>query len=439
MRSLNKLSVLLWIVFMMPFATFAQGDATAITIGDTQEGDLTAASGVALYTFALDETTTVKITLLSPDFDAYLALLNEGGDELAADDDSAGDLDSQLTVTLPAGSYTIAAQSYAYYFREEAVSGEFSVRLEALPVERIEYDQTVEGELTADRLAIHYVFDGQAGDSILIALNSDDFDTYLALEFDNDQLFYNDDGGDGLNAQIGPYILPFTGEYTIIATSYANSQGEYTLSLMPVDVTHIEQGEAVELSFTESTQIIYLSFSAEANSILDITTESDFEVDIFFRGNMDGFTNRRDTDHIDGLIIPVTGSFVLELSPVPYTIPTLGDFTLQVTPTEIPSLNEGSQVFSFGASINYRVFFSLDVEAGETYRVTLNVLDDANSALTLYASQDGEMIEQRFSSEEAGMFADFTPETSGTVRFMLYDYAVAPHDVEVSIEPLSAE
>lgn len=54
----------------------------------------------------------VVITLVSEDFDAYLYLTGPGLEGALTDDDSAGDLDARLEVTLPAdGTYRIVAAS----------------------------------------------------------------------------------------------------------------------------------------------------------------------------------------------------------------------------------------------------------------------------------------------------------------------------------------
>jgi hypothetical protein len=59
---------------------------------------------------------TITIDLASTDFDTYLMLFDDEGRLIAANDDASGaTLDSRLTVTLPAGTYSIGASSYFGY------------------------------------------------------------------------------------------------------------------------------------------------------------------------------------------------------------------------------------------------------------------------------------------------------------------------------------
>jgi hypothetical protein len=63
------------------------------------------------------------------------------------------------------------------------------------------------------------------------ASDSSALDPYLTLQdSDGNSLVSDDDGGEGVNARIGPYPLPADGEFTINATSYTGT-GEYTLDL----------------------------------------------------------------------------------------------------------------------------------------------------------------------------------------------------------------
>ena len=87
------------------------------------------------YTFTLTEAADVVISLDS-DEDTYLYLLNghgKDGDTLHENDDieSSVILNSQLTVTLQAGNYTIEATTY-----NAATEGDFTLTIEGLPEEQ---------------------------------------------------------------------------------------------------------------------------------------------------------------------------------------------------------------------------------------------------------------------------------------------------------------
>ena len=81
-----------------------------------------------------------------------------------------------------------------------------------------------------------YSFQGTAGQTLSISLNSADFDSYLFL-FDpaGNIVQENDDGGTGVNSRIpdfgGNISLPVTGTYLIGANSVDPENGAYTVGL----------------------------------------------------------------------------------------------------------------------------------------------------------------------------------------------------------------
>ncbi|WP_416665797.1 COP23 domain-containing protein [Egbenema bharatensis] len=83
-----------------------------------------------------------------------------------------------------------------------------------------------------------YTFEGQAGQRIQVTMSSDELDSYLILlDVAGNSLIQNDDGGDGLDAQI-VYTLPESGRYTIYANAHSSGQtGAYRLELLMVDVS----------------------------------------------------------------------------------------------------------------------------------------------------------------------------------------------------------
>jgi hypothetical protein len=93
------------------------------------------------------------------------------------------------------------------------------------------------GSYFADR----YCFFGTAGTRIMIAMFSDDFDTYLYLLNSNNSIIQaDDDGAGGYDSRIpssgGAIVLPYTGAYIIEATSFSSgATGRYSLVLDSVE------------------------------------------------------------------------------------------------------------------------------------------------------------------------------------------------------------
>ena len=92
-------------------ARIAVGQAMA---GELEPGDLLMADSTLADVWQLEGTAgeTVSIDVRSDEFDTYLEVLDAAGTRLGQDDDSGGDLNSHLTLTLPAsGTYQIVVNS----------------------------------------------------------------------------------------------------------------------------------------------------------------------------------------------------------------------------------------------------------------------------------------------------------------------------------------
>lgn len=217
--------------------------------GSLDEGDPMADDGSFFdsYGFRGAQGQRVSITQRSADFDSYLELGTMSGGEFVGeygDDDSAGELDSRIVVTLPeTGDYVVRANSL---FPEG--TGAYSLVLEELPppgpatVRPIRIGQTLDGSLDPDDAVLDdeshfdiYTFRGQAGQRVRIILRSDDFDAFLAFgswrDGDVSVTDTDDDGAGGLDSQL-VVTLPATGEYAIRANSLGSGEfGAYTVTL----------------------------------------------------------------------------------------------------------------------------------------------------------------------------------------------------------------
>jgi hypothetical protein len=209
---------------------------------------------------------TVRVTLRSDDFDAYLSFGQMEGDdftELESDDDGAGGTDAKLTVTLSSdGDFVVRVNSLS-----EGETGDYTLLLEqgdpsevsaeddhdhdsgetvtADPLPQptaIRGGQEVSGELSesdprmddASRYDL-YSFNARRGQQVVVTMRSTAFDSYMALgQIDGESfnaLESNDDDGGGDDAQIN-YRVPRDGVYVIRANSlFANQTGAYTVEV----------------------------------------------------------------------------------------------------------------------------------------------------------------------------------------------------------------
>ncbi|MBN1966235.1 MAG: PPC domain-containing protein, partial [Anaerolineae bacterium] len=230
MKSARWLTLVLLVALLLAAAVPVLAGPSAqggrIQYGQTVNGMLSGDQGDRwLFTGTAGD--TVLILMESDVFDTYLELLDSTGSQFAYNDDSSGS-NSALTIALPAsGDYTIVARAYG------TATGAYTLSLQQAVVQPITVGQTVTATLagpTGDR----WSFSASAGDGVMVAMESSDFDTYLELyDASNVMVGYNDDAGGTDRSRLG-YVIPITGTYTIVARGYStDAAGSYTLSLMP--------------------------------------------------------------------------------------------------------------------------------------------------------------------------------------------------------------
>ena len=192
------------------------------------------------YRLPADYTGWIEIVLESGDFDTYVTwVARRVGEEMMVESNDDADglthrTDSRLRVPVrPSGDGFVVVGSYG-----GSGSGEYRLRATAIegpaPTPRIEYGDVVTGTLTErndqGQFENLYEFDGAQGDLVWITLESDDFDAYLVLILDGQEIGWDDDSYGGYNSglQMG---LPRDGTYQVSARSYSSGSGDYRLQL----------------------------------------------------------------------------------------------------------------------------------------------------------------------------------------------------------------
>ena len=96
-----------------------------------------------------------------------------------------------------------------------------------------------------------YTFDGEAGQTMTIELQSEDFDTILLLKGpDGEILSSNDDYGGTLNSTI-VVELPEAGTYSAVASSFSGQGGNYQIEVRPASEYEEVFSRAYDLSISE--------------------------------------------------------------------------------------------------------------------------------------------------------------------------------------------
>ncbi|PJF26088.1 MAG: hypothetical protein CUN53_09480 [Phototrophicales bacterium] len=410
-----------------------------LEVGATVEGMLTASEPFIEYTFESAGDQRVSITLVSDDFDCYLVLYDADGIEIASDDDSAGNLDSRIgPLTLDAGTYTVRATSYAHRNSVDSISsGAFTLSVAEFETNLIEYTQRVEGELTSAALTANYSFRGEAGDAVVIRLESSDFDSYLTLrDTAGNELTYNDDGAGNLNSLIGPFMLPETGEYLIEARSLGGtSTGRYTLSLDRVEMAQIAYGEKVEVTFDARNSAFYFAFDASAGDVITVTANSGGSIDTRLTLN-DQYNYQLISDDDSGsgfdpeilnYVINSSGTYSLV---VQASAPGEGTVELTISRGELPSLDDGAQTIRFSDSV-YERSLRFTGEAGEN--VTLNITTASGTmSPSIDITQNGMSIGYTSSSSITSLSFSFVTPDDGDVLVRINEYSY--NNAELTVE-----
>ncbi|MFN3814896.1 PPC domain-containing protein [Brevundimonas sp.] len=218
-----------------------------------------------VYVFRARAGERVQVRLNAEDFDPIVYVGRGAGgafEELGRNDDGGdGTLNSRLIFTAPeTGDYVIRAAALS-------ASGEGSYVLslgdapEAPALRRLAIGDSIESELGEDaaeddsgRLYEGYAFRARAGQRVVFAMVSDDFDTYLELGRTGaggfESIASDDDGGEGLNSRL-LHTFAEAAQYELRARSFGGSSGgAYGLS-----VTEVEPDpEPTPLAFGRSVQ-----------------------------------------------------------------------------------------------------------------------------------------------------------------------------------------
>jgi len=242
-----------------PFLLGSERSAQQITVDGTLiSGQLTRDSSTLpsddsyydAYSFEGRSGQRVVVEMTSDNIDSYLVLLSPQGRDLAQDDDSAGGSNARLAFTLPEdGTYTVLANSYgpretgSYALRVTdgvSASDPSSGRLVSGPQGGVQaLPMSVEGILGRNSQILaqdgsryeEFLFDGNAGQQVTIALDSREFDPFVILVGpDGEVLDSNDDvSQSSYNAGLS-VTLPVTGRYRVLANSFdASGSGRFSL------------------------------------------------------------------------------------------------------------------------------------------------------------------------------------------------------------------
>jgi hypothetical protein len=311
-------------------------------------------------------------------------------------------------------------------------------------------------ELEYDSAPLVYSVDVSAGQLIIVLMQSEDFDSFLAIEQDGNELATDDDSGGYPDALLA-YVAQEDGTYDIVAKSFfADSDtGAFTLTIDVVDPAAMEQGNSVSLEpDADGSMAMYAVFSGIAGDVVDVwaSTTGDEDVEVTLFGVDGGLIEADDDDgydrnalirrvvlNDDGIyLVKVEHSFsdTLLLEAVDVTVDSTEQLFLSTEPQELILGNAEGQK---GTEV-----FTIDVSAGTTYRfiVTIESLPDDEGGIVMALLDTSFFFDPELEVQHStGVTWDFLAASSGTIRLDIHpnffgrdissiDYTIAMEVIE---------
>ena len=215
--------------------------------GVLEEADSTLDSGEYYDSYEISGTPgqRVNVSLSSDAFDPYLIVRTPAGEAFQNDDDATSSNSFVEFTIAESGTHRVLVTSFAtgesgsYALKVTYPDAGISQMAQSDEITELAVGESMDGSLQDSDQQLEngeyrdlYSFMGTSGEAIRIELNSDQFDTYLAMVTPSGEDIQNDDfnGSSGLSVIEIP--LQETGRYRILATSYASGErGAYQLSL----------------------------------------------------------------------------------------------------------------------------------------------------------------------------------------------------------------
>jgi hypothetical protein len=308
-------------------------------------------------------------------FDPRVYVVGPGLTETLMDDDGGDGCNARVTFTLlETGTFRVVASSLS-----AGETGTYTIRVSDQPapppshgcgeidpgvIESLSTEGRIVrmGSVVTGRLGLGsptveegrpaeaWQLDGRAGDRVQVALESDDFDSYLYVAGPGlDGVQTDDDGGGDLNSLI-ELTLPADGPYKVIASALsAGSSGAYTLRIeepldlatLPTDGRMIDLGQRVEGELRASDPVIVegrrgqvwaLNGVAGQRLVIDLMAE-DFDAYLYLAGPglLEPLADDDGGDELDSQIsvtLPESGTYRVIVSSLSDGT---GPFTLSVT------------------------------------------------------------------------------------------------------------
>lgn len=308
--------------------------------------------------------------------------------------------------------------------------------------EPIEPTDTREGNLTDSQAT--YSLALEAGQSVTITLDSDDFDAYLQVQDESGVvLIQDDDSGGNLNSAL-LFAAPATGTYTVVVSAFGgqDASGSYVLSTSVAEVTELTYGSSAKVLFDGTQGVYYYTFTGKEGDVINLYADNgelDTRLTVY---GPDGTEIAYDDDGGEGLapsirrlMLLASGSYNVELAT--FSEDETGVTQLLLEQTELLMLDAGMQTAEFNQDFTSERY-GITLTEGMSYRVTLTTDVSASGSVEIMFDPEAyDYTSVSFNNTTEATMA-FTSTVSGVVSVEVIDYTWASDTVnyQISVTPL---
>ncbi len=268
--------------------------------------------------------------------------------------------------------------------------------LAALPVaaqETISVGSVVEGDLGAEAEVI-YQLTLEAGQGILINLNSADFDTTLEIRnLVGMTLQYNDDSALGTDSQLA-FVAPESATYQIVVSGFKyNDNGQYQLSVQSLTTQSLTFNTPISAMLSEESPVAIFTFEGAAGDVVSISAKSDGSLDTYMTlygpdGNELAYNDDSSSSYdpeISKQPLPADGLYTVIVEP--YTLGDAGEISVLLEQSQLASLDAGPVMVDLSEMGTDRISFT--AQADTAYRFTIRTVGgEAGNPSVSFISED---------------------------------------------------
>lgn len=257
----------------------------------------------------------VTISTNGSSYDTYLRVYDSSQNQIYYDDDGGEGTRAELTnINFLANTiYYICVEGYS------SNNGQYMLNVflqgdnfeSAIPITSIPYNATGNTNYYSNTIGnnsndVFYIFNNpNTYNNVTISLNNSDYDSYLRVyNADQTQILYNDDGGNGTNAQLTGISFEANTDYFICIEGYSSNNGNYVLNLTgDIYVATPKSVENIEIIYIEG--MIMLAWDEVTLDVNDNPVTPDlYNVYVSATGNEGSYVFDGSTDENDYVVSP---------------------------------------------------------------------------------------------------------------------------------------